>query len=130
MSTLRFNDGETFDTSGPLRKTHRKDGWYVLGQGHLIPMNTEADCDQYIKANRVEPPKPKEAVNEKQLTNIAKVVRKKYIYEAYEKEGMAAAASVAMVLDVPFRYCEACDTHTPAIDNECVICGQTTIKKV
>ena len=38
MSTLTFSDGESFDTSVELQLTHRKDGWYVIGEGHLIPV--------------------------------------------------------------------------------------------
>ena len=38
MSILRFSDGETFDTSVELQLTRRKDGWYVIGNGHLIPV--------------------------------------------------------------------------------------------
>ena len=38
MSTLRFSDGETFDTSVEPQLTLRKDGWYVIGGGHLIPV--------------------------------------------------------------------------------------------
>lgn len=38
MSTLTFSDGETFDTSVELQLTRRKDGWYVIGNGHLIPV--------------------------------------------------------------------------------------------
>lgn len=38
MSILRFSDGEEFDTSVELQLTLRKDGWYILGNGHLIPV--------------------------------------------------------------------------------------------
>jgi len=38
MSTLTFSDGESFDTSVELQLTHRKDGWYVIGEGLLIPV--------------------------------------------------------------------------------------------
>ena len=38
MSTLKFSDGEEFDTSVELQLTLRKDGWYILGNGHLIPV--------------------------------------------------------------------------------------------
>ena len=31
MSTLRFDDGMSFDTSGPLRISIRRDGMYVVG---------------------------------------------------------------------------------------------------
>ena len=38
MSTLRFSDGEEFDTSVELQLTIRKDGVYVIGEGYLIPV--------------------------------------------------------------------------------------------
>ena len=38
MSILRFSDGEEFDTSVELQLTLRKDGWYVIGNGLLIPV--------------------------------------------------------------------------------------------
>jgi hypothetical protein len=48
MTTLKFSDGEEFELSGPLRKECRKDGWYVLGQNMLIPVNHEQEADEYI----------------------------------------------------------------------------------
>jgi hypothetical protein len=48
MTTLKFSDGEEFDLSGPLRKEHRKDGWYVLGENMLIPVKNEQEADEYI----------------------------------------------------------------------------------
>ncbi len=48
MSILKFSDGESFDTSGPLRKEERKDGWYILGNGLLIPMTDERAADNYL----------------------------------------------------------------------------------
>jgi hypothetical protein len=35
---LRFSDGMSFDLSGDLRVVHRRDGWYVVGCGMLIPV--------------------------------------------------------------------------------------------
>lgn len=49
MSVLKFTDGEEFDTSGPLRKEERYDGWYVLGRGFLIPVKDEREADSKIK---------------------------------------------------------------------------------
>ena len=46
---LRFNDGMTFDTSGPLRAECRSDGWYVLGEGMLIPVASREEAESYIK---------------------------------------------------------------------------------
>ena len=48
MAILRFSDGEEFDTSGPLRKEKRRDGWYVIGAGRLIPVASEEEADRYI----------------------------------------------------------------------------------
>lgn len=47
--TLNFSDGETFDTSENLRTELRKDGWYVLGNGYLIPVDTKEKGDSFIK---------------------------------------------------------------------------------
>lgn len=49
MSILRFTDGESFDTSGPIRKEERYDGWYVLGDGKMIPVRDEEEADIVIK---------------------------------------------------------------------------------
>lgn len=46
--SIRFNDGMEFDTSGPLRLTHRSDGWYVVGQGMLIPVNDPKEGREII----------------------------------------------------------------------------------
>lgn len=50
MSKLKFSDGEEFDTSGPLRKDKRYDGWYVIGEGKLIPVASEEEADRVIKS--------------------------------------------------------------------------------
>ena len=41
MSKLTFTDGESFDLSGPLRLEERFDGWYVLGNNRMIPVNSQ-----------------------------------------------------------------------------------------
>lgn len=51
---LKFNDGETFNTGGKLRVELRKDGWYVIGEGMLIPVASQSDGRNLIsqlKAN-------------------------------------------------------------------------------
>ena len=48
MTPLKFSDGEEFDLSGSFRKECRKDGWYVLGEGMLIPLKDEQEADEYI----------------------------------------------------------------------------------
>jgi hypothetical protein len=52
MSRLRFSDGEEFDTSGPIRKEERYDGWYVLGDGKLIPVRDEEEADRLLEKSR------------------------------------------------------------------------------
>ena len=40
MSQLKFSDGMIFDLSGPLRVELRSDGYYVLGQGMMMAVDT------------------------------------------------------------------------------------------
>jgi len=39
MSKFNFSDGISIDTNGNLRLLRLQDGWYVVGEGHLIPVN-------------------------------------------------------------------------------------------
>lgn len=41
MGILRFSDGIEIDTSGELRLIELYDGWYVVGEGKLIPVKDE-----------------------------------------------------------------------------------------
>jgi hypothetical protein len=43
MATLKFTDGEEFDLSGDFRTEERADGWYVLWDNKMIPVNDEED---------------------------------------------------------------------------------------
>jgi hypothetical protein len=43
MSTLKFTDGEEFDLSGNLRIEERSDGFYVLGENRMIPVDNKED---------------------------------------------------------------------------------------
>ena len=52
MSTLRFSDGEEFNTLGPLRKEQRYDGWYVMGNGCLIPVSSEEEANKIINSKK------------------------------------------------------------------------------
>jgi hypothetical protein len=49
MSMLKFNDGETFDLSGPLRLEKRADGWYVLGENRMMAVNDVSEGKKYIE---------------------------------------------------------------------------------
>ncbi len=45
---LKFSDGISIETSGPLRKLHLEDGWYVAGAGFCIPTASEEEADETI----------------------------------------------------------------------------------
>lgn len=45
---LDFSDGMSFNTDGPLRLTRRSDGWYVVGQGMLCPVDDPAEGRKLI----------------------------------------------------------------------------------
>ncbi len=49
MTTLKFKDGMEFNTSGALRIDQRSDGFYVIGQGYLIPAKDRKDAQETIK---------------------------------------------------------------------------------
>lgn len=47
-SILRFSDGVNIDTSGPIRMLELEDGLYVVGNGQLIPVNSEEEANKII----------------------------------------------------------------------------------
>lgn len=49
MTKLKFKDGMEFDTSGKLRIEHRPDGFYVVGNGFLIPVKDQDEGQKLIK---------------------------------------------------------------------------------
>lgn len=49
---LRFTDGVKFDTSGRIRPERRRDGWYVVGGGTLIPVADRAEAFRLAKEMR------------------------------------------------------------------------------
>lgn len=49
-SILRFSDGVNIDTSGELRTLELADGWYVVGNGYLIPVKDEKEAKDKIKS--------------------------------------------------------------------------------
>jgi hypothetical protein len=46
---LKFSDGMTFDTNGALRVICESDGWYVVGDGMLIPVSSEEEGEKLIQ---------------------------------------------------------------------------------
>jgi hypothetical protein len=49
MAKLKFTDGVEIDTSGELRSLELKDGWYVTGQGLLIPVEDEIEANRMVQ---------------------------------------------------------------------------------
>ena len=45
---MKFSDGMKFDTSCEYRLTYRSDGWYVVGRGRLMAVNSAADGQKVI----------------------------------------------------------------------------------
>lgn len=46
---IEFSDGMVFDTAGPLRIQRRRDGFYVVGMGMLIPVADHAEGRRLIE---------------------------------------------------------------------------------
>jgi hypothetical protein len=45
---ITFDDGISIDTSGELRITHLRDGYYVVGKGMSIPVDSYEEGKQVI----------------------------------------------------------------------------------
>ena len=45
---LQFNDGVSFDTSGRLRIVRKFDGYYVVGQNMMCPVDSYEDGRKLI----------------------------------------------------------------------------------
>ena len=52
MGTLKFSDGIEIDTSGELKLLELYDGWYVVGEGKLIPVNDEKSGNFLIQKSK------------------------------------------------------------------------------
>lgn len=46
---IRFSDGVTFDTSGDYRVIGKRDGYYLVGRGMLLPVNTPEEGYEKIR---------------------------------------------------------------------------------
>ena len=64
MSNLRFNDGVSFDTSGPYRIERRRDGLYFVGGDMLCPIGSYEegyDMKKRLELDRAERDKKDES---------------------------------------------------------------------
>jgi hypothetical protein len=52
MGTLKFSDGIEIDTSSEFRLLELYDGWYVVGEGKLIPVKNEEEGFLILKTHR------------------------------------------------------------------------------
>jgi hypothetical protein len=46
---VEFTDGVKFNLDGPLRVERRRDGYYVVGNGMLIPVDDRAEGVEIIR---------------------------------------------------------------------------------
>jgi hypothetical protein len=46
---IKFTDGIEFNTSGLLRVERRSDGYYVVGDGMLIPVDSREEGEREIE---------------------------------------------------------------------------------
>lgn len=46
---MKFTDGMEINTQGKLRAVRKSDGWYVVGEGMLIPVDSKEEADLEIK---------------------------------------------------------------------------------
>jgi hypothetical protein len=47
---MEFTDGMKFDTGGEYRTELRSDGWYVVGRGLLMAVDSEEEGKTLIRA--------------------------------------------------------------------------------
>lgn len=45
---IKFSDGMTFDTSGPMRIVRKSDGLYVVGKNMLIPIDSYEEGEEIM----------------------------------------------------------------------------------
>jgi len=50
MTKLKFNDGITIQTDGPLRTLSLPDGLYVIGHGMSIPVRDQDEAQELIQS--------------------------------------------------------------------------------
>jgi len=53
IKMIKFDDGVQFDTRGPLRVVKRRDGYYVVGEGLLIPVDSREEGEQVKKELKI-----------------------------------------------------------------------------
>lgn len=52
MSTIKFSDGISVNTDGPLRVLKLHDGYYVIGNGMMCPVNDKEEAYEMISKEK------------------------------------------------------------------------------
>jgi len=52
MANLTFSDGVRFNTDGPYRVVRRHDGYYVVGHGMLMYVDTPEEGATFIREEK------------------------------------------------------------------------------
>ena len=51
-------------------------------------------------------------------------------YEIYQEKGQSAVFDFANKHKVGYEYCSPCETSSPSIDHECLVCGSETVPQI
>ncbi len=51
---MKFSDGINVNTEGELRTLHVEDGWYVVGEGMLIPCADKDEAEAMLEEMKKE----------------------------------------------------------------------------
>jgi len=49
---LAFDDGVKFNLDGDLRAEKRSDGWYIVGKGMLMPVDSYEEALEFLAEER------------------------------------------------------------------------------
>lgn len=75
---LKFNDGVNINTSGPLRRLQLSDGLYVVGEGMLIPCNSEEEVKKFLEKDLISSAaKASETFGDDELERYAEEMQRK-----------------------------------------------------
>lgn len=62
----------------------------------------------------------------KKNKKISNAQHRKKAQAIYEEKGQSAVFDYANRHNIGYEFCEACETDSPSINHECLVCGQET----
>lgn len=65
-----------------------------------------------------------ETITKKDMEN-KEIVKK--AYKIYQEKGQSAVFNFAKKHNVGYAYCKSCETSSPSIEDECLVCGSPTV---